>query len=241
MKKIFIVSLMLIPFLLGCSGNGDYSKYPYAEAYPATNQQRMQAAHHWDELAKIEAKNMLCRLPDKTTPIYIKNMSESFKNNEYEYTVKASPFKEAFRNLIISQLVKQNGVIVQNKPTSKSVIVDYDVQVLTHKDRGYLNPKPGTYALIAANIAMIYSAQYWHDPELLAIPLVAQLEWFNQSKGTKASPVEVIVTTRASNGNNIIMSDSRIYYINVGDADHYMDIETVDMEIINRKLAVVSD
>lgn len=40
------------------------------------------------------------------------------------------------------------------------------------------------------------------------------------------TPVEVVITTRAVRGNNIIMSNSSIYYINAGESSNYIDTAT---------------
>jgi len=217
MKKILVASLMLAPFIIGCSST--YSKFPRAEIYPTTYQKKMQAANHWDELAKIEAKNTIDKLPIASSSIYI---NKSYASNNGEQSLSGSPFKKAFRELITSQLVQQGANVVVD-PYNKSIVINYDVQVLTHKDRGYQRPVVGTFSLVAANIAMVWDAQYWGTPGLVAIPLIAEAEWLNAQKDTKESPVEVIITTKAVDGNTIVMSDSKIYYVNVGDADHYVD------------------
>ncbi len=238
-KGLVFLLLAASVFVTGCNNAAinTHSEYPRGEASPTVYQKKMQAANHWNELAKIEAKNVLCRLPKSSKPIYIKRSPIVQGGSDASYIVLPSPFQKAFGDLITSHLVRQGVVDVELQETKNSIKIDYDVQILTHNDRGYLRPKFGTYALIAANMAMLYDASHWGTPGLVGIPIVAQLEWFNSTKETGASPVEVIITTRAVENNKIIMSDSRIYYINSGDKSHYKHYKQED----NRQFKVVSE
>lgn len=188
--------------------------------YPASYQKKMQAAHHWDVLAQLEAKNIVQRLKNKNMALYVQ---QSANNTSYvSDNLTDSTFSQVYHELLTSRLSNLNALDIMEQPDAATVVIKSNVKVLTHKDRGYQRPKPGKYALLTATVAMLYDVQYWGDMELVAFPLVGLKEYFNWRKDTAEEPVEVIITTKAVEGKKILMSDSHIYYINPDDKDHYI-------------------
>jgi hypothetical protein len=159
---------------------------PISTAYPTSKQHKIQAAHHWDVLAKDLAKRLKKTLeitfPNVTVkpPIVVNLTGDQEK----------IPFAKAFNNLLISRLVQQQMVVLEtNSGYVDSLTVDYNMQVIQH--------------------------QY---PRLLS----ANKIW------------EVLITTSVSKGQQYIFRDSRIYYINGGDSDHYeRDIGTKTYQVRN--------
>ncbi|MCK5720332.1 MAG: membrane lipoprotein lipid attachment site-containing protein [Thiomargarita sp.] len=172
MKKI-LVTIISILLLAGCSG---YKSLPTAVSYPDTSQRKMQAAHHWDVLAKDLAqrikKTLYISFPDMTVkpPLFLKRV----------YVKNPSPFDQTFFNLLNSRLI-QNGLVVINN------------------NLGYDN-----YLLIEYNMQVIH----------------------------RESNAEIIITTAITMGQQYLFGDSRIYYINNGDSDHYEN-NTKTYQLVN--------
>lgn len=219
MKKILAIAL-LPALVIGCASKN--SEYPRATMHPYSTQQKMQAAEHWNVLAENEAKLITEKLPNSPL-IYISCTSNT---NCGERMADSTPFSEAYSQLLTTHLVN-NGVMVAIDNEPNALMLEYQVQVVTHNDRGNLRrTKPGELTAGAAAAYAIYqAAENWSNPGLVAVPLVIGADVYNYNRvETKASNSEVLVTTRVRDGNRIIVSDSRVYYFNAGDASHYKKV-----------------
>lgn len=61
---------------------------------------------------------------------------------------------------------------------------------------------------------------HWEEPALALLPLAGAADLFSGS-WTSETDQEVVITTQAIQGNQILYSSSNIYYINGGDKDQY--------------------
>lgn len=219
MKKILAIAI-LPALVMGCASKN--SEYPSATMHPYSTQQKMQAAEHWNVLAENEAKLITEKLPNSPL-IYISCTSNS---NCGERMADSTPFSEAYSQLLTTHLVN-NGVMVAIDNEPDALMLEYQVQVVTHNDRANLPLlKPGALSAGAGAAYGIYHAvEHWSYPGLAAIPLVIGADVYNYNKEvTDASNSEVLVTTRVRDGNRIVVSDSRVYYFNAGDVSHYKKV-----------------
>lgn len=195
--------------LAGCAAGT--SQAPVPITYPRTDQQKMQAAHHWEVLAEYEANQILSSVKDKSKPIYV----ERFSTGD-------SKFKAVYYELLREHLTKQGGVVIE-KPMFGSVKVDCMVHVLTHTDRGYVAPAPGTYTAFGAGVVGVSAAAAeWQPAALAALPVLLAADVLSGGHAS-VEPAEVIITTRVFEGNLVLMSDTDIFYYNPGDTNHYLD------------------
>jgi hypothetical protein len=185
------------------------SQAPFAVTYPRTEQQKMQAAHHWDVLAEYEAARILAAVKDKSKPIHIEPATQV-----------DSPFAQAYQTMLQSQLVGKGAVVV-TEPVSGCVRVSYLTQVLEHKDRGYVAPAPGTYTALGVGVvAVTAAADSWQPGGLAALPVLLAADLLSGGHA-QVEPTEVIITTRVIEGILVLHSDTDIFYYNPGDTDHY--------------------
>lgn len=194
--------------LAGCFATNT-SQAPIATTYPLTEQQKMQAAHHWNVLAQHEAGQLLSAPVLQNKVLYIDGSDQK------------TPFSQTFSSLLTSELVA-GGARVQTDATHATRI-SYKVQLIEHKDRGKIRAPQGALTTLAAGIAVAtIPYNHWSEPSLALIPLAAATDLFSGS-WTSESNQEVVITTQAIQGNQILYSSSNIYYINGGDSDHYVD------------------
>ncbi|GAB0150641.1 MULTISPECIES: hypothetical protein [Marinobacterium] len=192
--------------LAGCFGTHT-SQAPIATTYPITEQQKMQAAHHWDVLAQHQADMLIQSDMIKSQPLYIKGADT------------ATPFSTAFDNLLTSQLVSK-GAYIKASP-SQAAEVSYKVQVVEHKDRGPIRAPQGAITTLAAGIAVAtIPFNHWAEPALALIPAAGAVDLFSGS-WTSETNQEVVITTQVTLSDQVVYSNSSIYYINPGDFDHY--------------------
>lgn len=192
--------------LAGCFATHT-SQAPIATTYPISEQQKMQAAHHWDVLAQHQAELLSQQPLLKSQPLYIKSAEQP------------TPFSTAFDNLLTSQLVAK-GAYVKTTP-AQAAEVSYQVQVVEHGDRGYIRAPEGAMTALAAGIAVAtVPYNHWAEPALALIPAAAATDLFSGS-WTSETDREVVITTQVTLADQVLYSNSSIYYINPGDAGHY--------------------
>ncbi|WP_189515137.1 hypothetical protein [Kushneria pakistanensis] len=183
------------------------SQAPMATTWESSDQQRMQAAHHWDVLARNEARNIMANQRLRGRPLYVFSPQP------------ATPFARGFHSLLESQLVQQ-GALVSTQPEG-SVLISPAVQVVRHSDRGFIRRPPGTLTMLAAGVAWAFQPlNHWSEPALALIPGAAAFDAFSGNM-TEVGNTEVIITTRASEFDTLLYSSSNIYYVNAGDSNHY--------------------
>ena len=123
---------LLSSLIISCAA--PYSETPISTNFKTTEQNKLQAGHHWQVIANDMAKSISKKVSTSKS-VYI-NVNE-----------EKSQFNRAFRTLLISSLVNQ-GVKVMKYSDLASVNIDIDVQVVEFsKDREKTNKNIGLQQL----------------------------------------------------------------------------------------------
>lgn len=219
MKKYTTIGLILLVFILSACGR---RPIPVATSYQATTQHKMQAAHHWNVLAAHVAKRLKNTL-DLTFP---ESVIKPAVHIRYTKDREGIPFGKAFYHMLRTQLLQKGVVLLTNTDYQDTLILDYDMQVLHHKDRRLTYPPPGIFTGLAGGIWLIAKAvDDWSYPELAILPFatVADAGLMMDYYLPGETNTEVIITTSVTMDNQYIFGDTGIYYINSGDEDHYYE------------------
>jgi hypothetical protein len=212
---IALISLLLIS--TGCSRR----PIPVATSFPITAQLKMQGAHHWDVLATDIAKRLKKTL-EITFPNAVVKPSLFVRFSDVQ---DKTPFGRAFYHLLTTKLVQQGLVVLSTANSGPdNLAVEYDMQVLHHKDRRLTYPPPGLFTALAGGVWLASQAfDSWAHSELVAVPFGVAMDI--KSAADYLLPgetnTEVIINTKVKMGQQYIFGDSSIYYVNDGDYDHY--------------------
>lgn len=185
---------------------------PLASSYPASEQQKMQATHHWDVLAESLAAGLRAKLP-ANRPVYIVPSSQN------------TAFGKALHTLLTRYLVEKGVAVSVADPADSpcqtacdALRLKYDSQVVNFDDREGLRQLPSDFTLMKDVSYLIYRlGDLWATPAWAILPLSAYQESYFPA-GTNS---EVIVSLSVEDGPRVVHSDSRIYYINGAEQDHY--------------------
>ncbi len=224
--SVFISAAWL--FMFGC-----YTQTPRPAAYDYSTQQTMQAAYHWDILAEDVAREIKMNLAKReslTQPVYVEPacgapLSPCQPHGE-------SPFGEGFRDLLMTHLVKQ-GLITIDEIENGALVVSNKVQVVYHKENRPTRRYPagivsGIATTIAGSILVLRDAYEYGSvgPQSLALgfAVIGGGVWYDVTGGmfNKMPHSEVIITTSIKDYNAYVMRKTDIYYINDQDYWHYM-------------------
>lgn len=181
------------------------SQIPVATNYPYAEQQKMQAAHHWQVLAADVVNQMKQggRIP-KDASFFV--VSEFYPPDKKAPTVRTTaapltvadkpcrlatiPFKRAYRSYLITQLVNAGYNVVGDAMVAKLVIT-FDIQLVEHNDRAVRSPD------IISRIGRLFAGSIDGAYE-----------------GVDATKYEVIITTSVKDRDIYVMSHTNTYYIN---------------------------
>ncbi|MFO1370876.1 MAG: hypothetical protein U1F42_00170 [Candidatus Competibacteraceae bacterium] len=199
------------PLVILCLGLGAcMSQVPVATTYPVTFQNKMQAAQHWDILAGDVAgrlRESLIGPAEQKRPVTL-----------YVHQPKYdSTFGAAFHNLLITRLL-ENGFSMSENPAA-GLPVTYNIQVVTHKDRGFIRPMPGLFTALTSTVLVLRDVADHHETAATVLGAVA----LDVGSGfvTDTPNSEVIVTTSVMNGDRYLTRISDIYYISDNNVDQY--------------------
>jgi len=216
MKKIILFTIALLAVLTGCA------RYPIpiALSHPTNYQLKMQSAQHWEVLAEDVAQRIKTSLKATFPNAVVKPSIFIRYTKEYEKV----PFGKAFYHLLRSKLVQKGTVVLNDMGYKDTLLLDYDMQVVQHKDRRTTYPIPGMLTALGAGVWLVSQAdKHWANPGLAAAPFVVGADVLASSSRyfPGETDTEVVINTTMTLRQQFIFGDSRIYYINDGDFDHY--------------------
>jgi hypothetical protein len=209
-----IKRMALLPILLllsGCLG-----RIPEPVDYEFSEQQKMQAAHHWNVLAEDVANrvnNELVLNDYLEKPVFIRPTcgDEDLPCTQFE----TSAFEEAFRDLLITDLVKL-GVPVKQRLDDESITVHYKVQLVYHRTHRVRTVRPGLMTALTTGVMVLRNVPH----NVSTVAAAAAIDVANQNF-VNHSHYEVIITTSMVIGDTYFYRGSDIYYINDKDSFHY--------------------
>jgi len=212
--------LLVSILLLSCT-----SQVPVATNYPYTEQQKMQAAYHWQVLAADVVKRMRKNIsipkdasvfvapafysPDKENPA-VWTAADSLTIADESNRFLTIPFKRAYRNFLIERLVKAGYKVVDNEGAAELRML-FDLQVVKHADRPVRSPR------LLAKIGRLFAGSL--DGAYV---------------GIEASKYEAIITTSIRNGNTYLTSHTGTYYINTPPWNSNYALQGKIMEVVNQ-------
>jgi hypothetical protein len=203
------LSLLLFLFSTSCS------HIPQPAPYAFSEQQKMQATHHWDILASDVANqinNQLITRDYIDSSVYIQSTcgSDSTPCDQNETT----QFNEAFRDLLITRLVSF-GVPTSAEKKKNDIEVLYKVQVVYHASTRYALA-PGTLTALTTAISVFRNTSGIAQSLALAAGIDIA---YATSPGH--GHYEIIITTSMVTDEKYLFRTSDIYYINDPDFWQY--------------------
>lgn len=207
------------------------SGIPEPVSFPYSQQQKMQASHHWQVLALDLAdriNNELILTDNIETAVFVNptcgDESQPCKPNQ------ASSFNKAFRDLLITNLVDY-GIPTHKQFKEDAIGIEYKVQIVHHTTHRVRTLQPGLLTAISAAIVVLRDA----PAELLILAAGVVADLANTSL-TLNGHYEVIITTSIIDNDKYLFRASDIYYINDKDFWQYQDTteQTKTIELSTR-------
>jgi len=190
------------------------SQVPVATTYPVNFQKKMQAAHHWDVLAadvanRLRRNALMSPSEQQGRPValYVQRPTSN------------SEFGMAFHNLLITHLLEE-GFIMSEAPCC-GLPVSYDIQVVTHNDRGFIRPTPGLFTALTGTVLVLRDVADTHSAATATMLGAVALD-VASGFVTDTPNSEIIVTTSVMNGDRYVSRLRDIYYVSDNNVDQYI-------------------
>ncbi len=202
-------------FFLFCGCN---ARIPEPVTYPYNQQQKSQAAWHWNVLAKDVANRINEQLVltgnfDKSLYVEYNCGSDAVPCKPHE----TSPFNEAFRDLLITNLYNLQ-IPTRVQPDETALNINFKVQIVRHTSRRIQTIQPGIITALSAGIAVLRNA----PANLILMASGGALDIANTSF-VQSGHYEIIITTSIADNGEYFFRSSDLYYINDPDFWHYME------------------
>lgn len=208
-----VLALAATLALAGCSS----LDVPRADNYPASDQKKARAVHHWDVLADDVAGRIADKIrqwPPGEYPIHVSTVSDA-------------SFNQGFRKLLSTRLLDR-GVALSTQPSGVQLVVE--TQVVQHPAPTMnLNRAPMPVTRLALGIAV--ARDLVHAPpaaasvagSLGAMALLADATSYLTEGGASGGPTrtEVLITTSLENADRYLARTADVYYIEDADAVLY--------------------
>lgn len=209
---VFLAPLALVA-LQACQ-----SQVPLASTYDLTFQQKMQAAAHWQVLARDIVEQVSLR-----TSVYDRDIVIEREGGDTD-------FSTAFDDMLVTEFVER-GYVVREVAGPDSLVLRYKTQVITHQSRGYVRPPPGTFTVLTAGVLAVREVllDNWASGEAIAALGVAAVGAdIVAGSITETTNTEFIVTTSVLRNETYLARYTDIYYLPEGDVGLYESRGAVD-------------
>ncbi|PJI98615.1 hypothetical protein CLU85_3443 [Acidovorax sp. 69] len=203
---------VVLSLLGGCSS----LDVPRADNYPASDQKKARAVHHWDVLADDVASRIVGKIsawPAGEYPLYLEPVSGD------------TSFNNGFRKLLIARLLDR-GVTLSRQPTA--VTLTFETQLVQHQARvSNTGPMPWTRLALGVGVARDWYLFRQGVRSMLAgvtaLGAVSDLTQYAIDGPAAGGPTrtEVLITTSLESGDRYLASTADVYYIEQDDSVLY--------------------
>ncbi len=212
--RFFSILILLFFIFIICA----CTRLPQPASYDYSEQQKMQAAHHWDVLAwdvANQINNQLIQSDYIDMAVFVK---ETCSTDQVPCPPgETTTFNESFHDFLKTRLY-EFGVTTRKKPDPKAISVNYKVQVVYHRHERHAL-QPGFFTAIST--AIIVLRDLGSNAQILGIG--AGLDLINSTQPL-AGHYEIIITTSMVKNNKYLFRTSDVYYVNDDDFWHYQNV-----------------
>ncbi|CAN7555807.1 hypothetical protein [Acidovorax sp. Leaf78] len=198
--------------MAGCSS----LDVPRADNYPATDQKKARAVHHWDVLADDVASRIASKIsawPAGEYPIYVSTIAGD------------TSFNNGFRKLLITRLLDR-GVTLSTQPTA--VTLTFETQLVQHEAR-VVSKGPMPWTRLALGVGVARDWHLYHQSAgsmlggIVALGAITDLTQYAISGAAAGGPTrtEVLITTSLESADRYLARTADVYYIEQDDSVLY--------------------
>jgi hypothetical protein len=213
--SLAMICVFAILVIIGCTSPN--LQKPQAAPFKTTKMKSMQSAQNWD----LVAENLSNSINDKYQQLPL-----GLKRAIYVDATDTSIFSQSLKSLLVTHLLKK-GISITTNPSmdsancSSSAVtcnplhMKLEKQIVPHK----IIPNPYTNTTLPkiASYVIYLAGDYWATHAWAILPLSTYVEKF----APPATSTEILVNALLVDHDNVVFTDTSIYYVNDDDKDIY--------------------
>lgn len=237
MKKLASLTLLVLFSFLGCS------PAPRPLDHHFSTQTKLQAAHHWEIMAKDFARQFVSRISSahtiRSAGYAMENEGQSGStsltlNSPYIYiqTNDISPFGKSLRGYLITKLTNLGYNISYS--SKDATTIRWSVEKIRHNTERIASSFPLSKTFMAAfgyGLYKLYDNSDDFAAAIFAGGAVDAAEYAHFAAPKKVPNVEIILNLSVSRNGYLLARQSDTYYINEADACQYSNIPDFEGQI----------
>jgi phage major head subunit gpT-like protein len=199
--------------IAGCAA--PHSQAPLATNFPTTQQEKLQAAAHWEVISADMAREVMAALP---TPL---------ASNLYVHTGQESAFNRAVEDQLITAMVR-GGYSVATRPEG-ALSVEIDTQVIEFSEDRAQNKWIGLPTALVTGAWAVRTLSTEATAKTTAAATVTAgaigwdvYRWFRSQSASGPTPkTEIVVNVSVSDDTRYLARSTHIYYVSDSDRALY--------------------
>lgn len=230
MKRVMIGLVTGSLFLGGCAA--PYSETPIATNAPTENQLQLQAASHWQLIAKDAASRLTANLA--VGPLYVHQAD------------RQSPFESAFTQQLVSSLISAGYPVVKSPSYPGAMTVEVSAEAVRFApDRQQARSLIGAPTLLAAGLWAVGEAVTMAPGDAVGAAVLGGMglaeahQYFASERASGPTPrTEIIVTTRVSDASRYMAQVTSAYYTTESDYRLYAQPEAARARAVKESVSI---
>lgn len=206
-------AVLAVLAMAGCAA--PYSEAPLATNFPATQQEKLQAAAHWNAISTDMAEEVMTALPSPLT------------GNLYVETGQASPFTQVLKEQLTTAMVR-SGYPVAKHPEG-ALKVELSTQVVAFSEARKQNKWIGWPTALVTGAWAVRTLSTEATAKTTAAATVTAgaigldvYNWFKAQSASGPTPqTEIVVNVSVSDESRYLARSTHIYYVTDSDRALY--------------------
>lgn len=209
--------------MVGCTAK--YSEVPIAKNFPATGQEKLQAAAHWDVVSAHIASKLIWNLGgklDKNAGVYVSSN-------------KSTPFNRAIESELVFALLEDKYKVVKNP--SNAINIQVTTEVVEFSEKRLQNKNIGVPTALVAGVWALAAADATAGGVATAAVATADFSRgaFAEFASGETPKTEIMITITASDKDQYIALTKGTYYVTDSDRWLYDAVQTKNFAITGEK------
>lgn len=210
MKKVVITGLLTGIVLVG--GCARHTETPVATNFPYDTQKKLQAASHWQLIAKDTARQMVAAMPTRR-PLYVRQPEQQ------------SPFEKAFSQQLIASLTAAGYPVMKSDARSDTLTVEVSAEPLRFSRNRLQYKTTGGLTALAGGLWVLRNIYENVSPGAAMVTAAVAADsahWLRSEFASGPTPrTEIVVTASVSSADRYYMQSTSAYYTSDADFSLY--------------------
>lgn len=210
MRKATTCLLAASVLLTGCA---PFAETPMVTNFPNEKQRKMQAAFHWQLIARDTATRLIAQMPERK-PLHVRERA------------RPSPFERAFNQQLVASLLEAGYPVMKSDAHYGTLIVEVAATPVPFSPNRLQNRSTAKLTMLSSGLWVLERIYDKVSPGAAMVSAAAAVDahqWLRSEFASGPTPrTELIVTSSISNNERFLAQTTAAYYTSESDALLYL-------------------